>query len=241
MGCRIYDFNPRSILKACVNKGSSVEGGKRVHILREYRFFTICFTGRNDDGTFTIPAKLPKGTEEITWMDNPKMKTYIGRRVECRDESDMFSPDTFPCLQVSSINRYRERNVKPKLSCFAVKVKGKVEGLIQLTQDKRAFHIAIRSQDDQVDQGIAQLNEMEEMVFEQIAERSRGTDVTVCYLSPLDMQKSTNLEDNVRFYRPEDVDCAEKHGKPLTNPTTFADETVESVTGMKHQDPGKYF
>ena len=174
-------------------------------------------------------------------MDNPKMTSYIGRRVECRDESDMYSLDTFPCLQVSSMNRYREQNVKPKLSRCAVKVKGKVEGLIQLTRDKRAFHIAVRCQEDQVDQGLAQLNEMEEMVFEQISERSRGTDVTVCYLSPLDMQKSANLEENVSFYRPEDVDNAKKHRRNLTNPTTFADETVESVTGMKHQDPGKYF
>ncbi|XP_072041212.1 death-associated protein kinase 1-like [Amphiura filiformis] len=68
---------------------------------------------RNDDGTFIIPAKLPDSTDKITWVDNPRFQRYFGRRIECRDESDMFSIDTFPCLQVSAMNRYRRKRDKP--------------------------------------------------------------------------------------------------------------------------------
>ena len=141
----------------------------------------------------------------------------------------MFSIDTFPCLQVSSMNRYRQKHVKPKLSRFAVKVCGKVEGMIQLTRDKRAIHFAVRVSENEVHQGMQQLNEMEYMVFEQIAERSRGTAVTVCYLSPKDLQKSDNLEDNVGFYTKDAVKEAAKHQERVINPRTLEREPVESV------------
>ena len=196
----------------------------KLHVL------TIVLIYRNDDDTFIIPAKLPEGTEEITWTEDPAFTKYIGRRVECRDASDMFSIDTFPCLQVSAMNRYREKHVKPKLSHSAVKVCGKVEGMIQLTKNKRAIHIAVRLTEGQEHLGIEQINQMEEMVFEQILERSRGIKVTVSYLSPRDLQKSNNLEDNVSFYADEAVKQACEHGTDLKNPVTLVPESVESVT-----------
>ena len=172
---------------------------------------------------------MPEGTEEITWTDGPTSMTYIGCRVECRDESDMFSIDTFPCLQVSSMNRYRQKQVKPKLSRFAVKVCGKVEGMIQLTRDKRSIHVAVRVSENELHQGMHQLNEMENMVFEQIAERSRGIAVTVCYLSPKDLQRSNNLEDDVGFYTEEAVKEAAEHHECVINARTLEREPVESV------------
>ena len=191
---------------------------------------TIVLPNRNDDGTFIIPAKLPEETEAITWAENPDVTKYIGRRVQCRDESDMFSIDTFPCLQVSSMNRYRQKHVTPQLSHSAVKVCGKVEGMIQLTKDKRAIHIAVRLSEGQENHGIEQLNQMEEMVFEQILQRSRGIQVTVCYLSPRDLQKSDNLEDKVGVYTNETVEEACERGTDLINPLTLMPESAESVT-----------
>ena len=175
---------------------------------------------------------MPEDTEEISWTPDPTCPTYIGRRVECRDESDMFSIDTFPCLQVSSMNRYRQVHVKPKLSRFAVKVYGTVEGMMQLTRDKRAIHLAVRVSENEVHQGMQQLNEMEEMVFEQIAERSRGTAVRKCYLSPKDLQKSTNLEENVSVYTEKYVNEADEHHRRIVNPRTLVPEELDSVNPM---------
>ena len=56
--------------------------------------------------------------------------------------------------------------------------------MIQLTKDKRAIHIAVRLSEGQEKHGIEQLNQMEEMVFEQILERSRGIQVTMCHYKP---------------------------------------------------------
>ncbi|XP_072042721.1 death-associated protein kinase 1-like [Amphiura filiformis] len=192
-------------------------------------YFELAY--RNDDGTFIIPAKLPDSTDEIAWVDNPRFQRYFGRRIECRDESDMLSIDTFPCLQVSAMNRYRRKHVKPKLSRSGVKVFGAVEGMVQLTRDKRAIHIAVRVKEgvSELKKGRNQLQEMESLVFDQITERSRGTEVTVSYLSPDDLKNSSNLEDGVRFYDDEVVQDAIKKRDVLVNPVTLVPESVRDV------------
>ncbi|XP_072041514.1 uncharacterized protein [Amphiura filiformis] len=192
-------------------------------------YFELAY--RNDDGTFIIPAKLPDSTDEIVWADNPRFQRYLGRRIECRDESDMFSIDTFPCLQVSAMNRYRSNHVKPQLSRSGVKVFGEVEGMVQQTQDKRAIHIAVRVKGGlpQLRKGKDQLREMESLVFDQITERSRGTEVTVSYLSPDDLKNSSNLEDSVRFYTEKTTQEAAKKHVDLVNPATLIPESVFDV------------
>ncbi|XP_072042076.1 uncharacterized protein [Amphiura filiformis] len=199
-------------------------------------YFELAY--RNDDGTFIIPAKLPDSTDEIAWADNSRTQRYFGLRIECRDESDMFSIDTFPCLQVSAMNRYRTKHVKPKLSRSCVKAVGAVEGMVQQTRDKRAIHIAVRVKEGvaEVKKGINQLQEMESLVFDQITQRSRGTEVSVSYLSPDDLKKSSNLDDGVRFYNDEAVQDAIKNREDLINPSTLDRESVRDVNpSMKNQ------
>ncbi|XP_072042725.1 uncharacterized protein [Amphiura filiformis] len=196
-------------------------------VLLEY--FELAY--RNDDGSFIIPAKLPESTQEIAWAENSSVQRYFGRRIECRDESDMFAIDTFPCLQVTAMNRYRRKNVKPKLSRSGVKVFGAVEGMVQRTRDKRAIHIAVRVKEgeSELKKGIDQLQEMDNLLFDQIAERSRGTDVTVSYLSPDDLKKSSNLVDDVRFYNEDLIHDAINTRDDLVNPATFVQESVHDV------------
>ncbi|XP_072041513.1 uncharacterized protein [Amphiura filiformis] len=150
----------------------------------------------------------------------------------------MFSIDTFPCLQVSAMNRYRRKHVKPKLSRSGVKVFGAVEGMVQQTQDKRAIHIAVRVKEgaSELKKGIDQLQEMETLVFDQITERSKGTDVTVSYLSPDDLKNSSNLVDDVRFYQEDAMKDAIKTHDDLVNPSTFVQESVRDVNpNIKNQ------
>ena len=152
----------------------------------------------------------------------------------------MFSIDTFPCLQVSLMNRYRKEYVKPQLSHYAVKVYGNVEGMIQLTRDRRAIHIAVRTTKQRRREGFQQLQEMEDIAFKQVLERSRGSTVSVCCLSPVDLNNSGNLEDNVRYYIEKSVQEAINHQRPLVNPATLRPESFESVIGfLDTEDAGK--
>jgi hypothetical protein len=128
----------------------------------------------------------------------------------------MFALDLFPCLQVCSMKRFKEEDLKPHLSRFAIQVCSLVQGMVQITQDKRAIHIAVRVKDVTEDhKGIKQLDEMETMVFEQLDERSKGTEINVSYLSPNDLKKSHNLEDEVKFYTKEAFDEAREKDRDL--------------------------
>ncbi|XP_072042177.1 uncharacterized protein [Amphiura filiformis] len=103
--------------------------------------------------------------------------------------------------------------------------------MVQETRDKRAIHIAVRVKEGvpELKKGIDQLQEMESLVFDQITERSRGTEVTVAYLSPDDLKNSSNLDDDVRFYDDEVVQDAIKKRDDLVNPATLVPESVRDV------------
>ena len=151
----------------------------------------------------------------------------------------MFTVDTFPCLQVRAMNRYRKQDKQDvELSCHGMKLFDLVEGMIQLTRDKRAIHIAVRVKkgaDERL--GTKQLDEMKDMVDFELKERSIGTRVNVCYLSPQALQCSNDLVENVHYYKAEILEEAKEKGEDLVNPITMFAETVASVIGV--QDEGK--
>ncbi|XP_072026120.1 uncharacterized protein [Amphiura filiformis] len=59
---------------------------------------------RCDMETFVIPAKLPPGVRDIDWQPDPtKNARYTGFRIECKDDTDMFAVDVFPCVQSTHV------------------------------------------------------------------------------------------------------------------------------------------
>ena len=176
--------------------------------------------------------KLPPAVTEIDWKDHEKYTNHYGYRIECNDESDMFTSDTFPCLQVRAMNEYKSSNIDPKLSHRGLKVCNHVEGMIQLTKHKRAIHIAVRMKEGETHLGREQLDEMKAMVEFELNERSIGTQTTLRYLSSADMRDSKDLEENVRYYSEEEVQDAIQNNQGLVHPKTRRRESVHSVTGM---------
>ena len=148
----------------------------------------------------------------------------------------MFSPDTFPCLQVRCMKYHRNHDyTQPNLSTSALKAFGKAECMLQLTGDKRAIHIAVRTQKETQLDGFAQLQQMREFVADQLAHRSIGTNVTVSYLSPKDLKKSADVVQNVHYYSVDELDKVTKNTQKLellVNPVTNVPDTVDSVIGV---------
>ncbi|XP_072019729.1 death-associated protein kinase 1-like isoform X2 [Amphiura filiformis] len=201
-------------------------------------YFELAY--RNDVDTFIIPMKLPPGLSTIEWTPDESYTFYYGLRIECRDQTDMFTDDVFPCLQVQAMKRYHVQDgIQPKLSKSALKVFDEVEGMVQLTDNRRAIHIGVRMTASKKHPGIKQLNELKEMVLQQIGNRSRGTKFNVCYLSPIDMKKCSDLETGVQFYRKKAVDEAlKKRETLLVHPLKLVSESLESVTGIVQQASG---
>ena len=190
------------------------------------------FRSGKDSDTFIIPVKLPTDVTEIDWKDHEEYTNHYGYRIECKDESDMFTSDTFPCLQVRAMNEYKSSNVDPKLSHRGLKVCNKVEGMIQLTEHKSAIHIGVRMKEGEADLGREQLDNMKAMVEFELNERSIGTQTTLRYLSSTDMRGSKDLEENVRYYSEEEVQNAIQNNQDLVHPQTRRRESVQYVTGM---------
>ena len=188
--------------------------------------------GPHSNDIFIIPAKLPDNIPKVKWQFDERYINVFGIRIECRDEIDMFSADAFPCLQVSCMKYYKQR---PNLSRSALKAFGKAECMLQVTDDKLAIHVAVRTQKETQHHGFAQLQLMWELVANQLAQRSIGTNVTVSYLSPNDLKKSEDVVQNVRYYSVDELNNAIKNTHRLgllVNPVTNIPDTVDSVIGV---------
>ncbi|XP_072040113.1 uncharacterized protein [Amphiura filiformis] len=189
-----------------------------------------------DDTSFILPVKLPPDVKEIDWTGHDQYSNIYGIRIECKDETDMFTSDTFPCLQVRAMNQYKHSNVEPKLSHRGLKVCKDVEGMIQLTEDKRAIHIAVRMTEEEKSLGRLQLDDMTEMAYYECNERSIGTQTTLLYLSPNDLRKGKDLDDDVHYYSEKDLnECIQNNGD-LVHPGKMKKESVASVTGLQQKD-----
>ena len=182
--------------------------------------------------------KLPPKVEKIEWKDDPSYTNYYGLRIECRDVTDIFSVDTFPCLQVRAMSNYKRENIEPTLSNLGVKVVDKVEGMIQLTDDKSAIHIAVRvkaTKEGDRDQARRQLNEMKDMVYFELKERSIGTRVNLCYLSPHTLKGNRDLVEGVHYYSEEDIKNAQKKNKDVVIPGKLIKESIQDITGLRYK------
>ncbi len=131
------------------------------------------------------------------------------------------------------MNKYKHSNVEPKLSHLGLKVCKDVEGMIQLTHDKKAIHLAVRMGEGQEESGYKQLLEMKEMASYELSERSMGTHTNELFLSPIDMKESKDLEKNVHAYDKDDLLMKMQNNEDPIHPKRLRKESVAAITGWK--------
>ena len=97
-----------------------------------------------DDGKYLIPSKLPRpqSLPPIHLGMNEHARLY-GIRVECVDDSDMFSPDLFPNIQLDMLECHPETQGTANYSNSAVKFVSPVEGMIQETDMRKGINVAV--------------------------------------------------------------------------------------------------
>ncbi|XP_072039681.1 uncharacterized protein [Amphiura filiformis] len=159
---------------------------------------------------------------------------YTGRCLQCRDQTDMIAASVFPCLQVRIMRGFNRERHRPIISRMAIKFAHKVEGMVQLSQDRRAIMLAVRSKghDEKTLRNMkAQLDELMLIIRTMLEQRSVGTQVVLRYLSPVSLRRSTNLEMDVHSYSEEEVQMSEDEDTPLIDPRTNNTESVQDVIG----------
>ena len=155
---------------------------------------------------YIIPGKLPEIHDKVSWRKEDEFKEYYGRRLECEQDVDMFAPDVFPCIQTRVMEEFDMIDDPATISRPTLKfVSESVEGMIQLTQDKRAVNIACRCRDEK-DRGHCHdiLVRVTRLVQLELIKRSPGTQVKMHYLSPKCLLSVDDLGE-VWYYKEEDL------------------------------------
>ncbi|XP_072020123.1 uncharacterized protein [Amphiura filiformis] len=162
-----------------------------------------------DDGNYLIPSKLQPSLPPILIQKSAKAHIY-GIRVECADESDMFSPDLFPNIHLHMLESHPESQGKANYSISAIKCVVPIKSMLQLTDMERAINIAVLC-NNEVDKPVAhsQLQSLKRITQMYLRHRSPGTVVTWKFLSPKSLKTECNLE-KVLYYELDDLHKAEK-------------------------------
>ena len=155
---------------------------------------------------YIIPGKLPEIHDKVSWRKEDDFKEYYGRRLECEQDVDMFAPDVFPCIQTRVMEEFDMIDDPATISRPTLKFASQsVEGMIQLTQDKRAINIACRCRGEE-DRGHCHdiLVRVTRLVQLDLMKRSPGTQVKMHYLSPRCLLSHDDPEE-VSYYNEEDL------------------------------------
>ncbi|XP_070546917.1 death-associated protein kinase 1-like [Ptychodera flava] len=102
------------------------------------------------DMLYIAPALLMDDMPESQWAVDPTKQIYFGRRTQCRDETDSFSPGLFPRLEARLYNHFRDLGQTPSgIWKNGIKVCHVVECLVYMTRGWRAIHICVRTKDEE--------------------------------------------------------------------------------------------
>ncbi|XP_072039212.1 uncharacterized protein [Amphiura filiformis] len=185
----------------------------------------ILFT--TDDGSYLIPSKLPPSLPLIPIEKSDNVQLY-GIRVECADESDMFSPDFFPQIHLHMLECYPESQGKANYSNSAVKFISPVEGMVQKTDMGRAINVAVICKNGtERPKAYSQLQSLKRSIHMYLRQCSPGTVVTWKFLSPKSMKTECNLE-KILYYDSDDLHKAEEgNGMVYHSRESHADNMID--------------
>lgn len=175
-----------------------------------------------------MPVKL-KGRKNELWEEDDTMTEYYGRRVECRDETDIFSADVFPCFQVAMMKKYSQEE-KPVISVNELKIAQSVEGYVELIPDMKAIQYYVRGRGEkQRGQCEEMMREIEGMIDRELENRSPGTCTTKKYLSSSQVKNLKDLH-NVRSYTKQQLtEAVRKDGVVHEGKTHNTDEVAAII------------
>ncbi|XP_038047951.1 death-associated protein kinase dapk-1-like [Patiria miniata] len=181
-----------------------------------------------DDTHYIIPARLPTNLNPVVWSKDTRFTEYYGRRVQCKDITDIFSPDVFPCLQVRIMRWFCDGHGRVAISRQSLKFSGKIEGMVQLTSDQKAIHICVRGRSSREDRGAcySQLEHVLGMVLSELVQRSPGTATDICYLSPRSLMQHEDVGD-ISYYTETDIELSAKEGVVVHPQTSNTELTTD--------------
>ncbi|XP_070550832.1 death-associated protein kinase 1-like [Ptychodera flava] len=184
-------------------------------------------TTEGHDVSFVIPGMLGNDMPKDQWEMDRTKSIYYGRRFQCRDETDSFSPGLFPRLQTRLERHFREMDSPTKgIWKNGMKVCRNVEGLIYMTKGWRAIHLCVRAKkEDDIGECYRMLELVTDDVYDVINICCPGTNIDVHILSA-DSLKNHSDPENVSFYTIREIIEAEKKCKQVLDERKTQQEEV---------------
>ena len=184
------------------------------HAVKALQRLGVAFEVYGHPGVYCIPAHLPERKRQELWQAQAgaKTKTYVGRRVECRRETDIFTPGLFPffqskaavCLDVHA-QLYKGWMKMVKIHDDTVAT----DCLVELTNDERAIDVVVRGPTGSERQCVSFLDTVTISLNELLTEKSPGTQLERYYLSPTHMRETKEYPAG---FKEDDVKSAEVKG-----------------------------
>ena len=138
----------------------------------------ICYPVPNERNVYRFPALIVERRRGEFWKKDENMIVYVGRRLQCKDETDIIVPGTIPFLQTRSVVRL---DPSPQIWKDGMVLEKRIdemttiEGLIELQETARAIDAVVRGPVDSEAECWGFVNEMLNMVRKVLDDRSPGT------------------------------------------------------------------
>ncbi|XP_070535371.1 death-associated protein kinase 1-like [Ptychodera flava] len=179
---------------------------------------------------YIIPGLLPLNMPPDQWRSSPSVKHYYGRRFQCQDETDAFSPGFFPQLQIRLLKCFDRRGIPlDGIWKNGMKVCSKVEGLVYMTKDSRAIHVCVRTI---MTDGIGQCYDLLEMItwhiYDILSSSCPGADVGLYILSAQSLKDHDDL-DEVSYYSFQRISEAEERKEKVFDERIGRKESISEL------------
>jgi hypothetical protein len=197
------------------------------HAVKALKHLGVAFEVHDHPGVYCIPAHLPERARRELWQtqaDNKKV--YVGKRVECRRETDIFTPGLFPFFQSKAAACLDVHAKMYKGWMKMVKIHDDdvaTECLVEMTNRDRAIDIVVRGPTDSKQQCVSFLDTVTTSLDELLKEKSPGTQVERYYLSPTHMSE---MRDYPAGFREADVQSAVAKGPKAKVVSHWKDDVV---------------
>ena len=184
---------------------------------------------------YQFPALIQTLDRERLWRRKEDMVLYVGRRLQCKEKTDIITPGTMPFIQSRAAIKLHPTQPlvwKGGLMMQRTINRCRIEGLIELHEYEKSIDFVVRGPRDSEGECMTLLNEMLKLGQAVLEEKSAGTDLSLLYFSKTELQK---LSAQPLAYASEVVEQAKQLGSTTATVSCAVrgiDLTTESLRDL---------
>ncbi|XP_070581720.1 death-associated protein kinase 1-like isoform X2 [Ptychodera flava] len=187
------------------------------------------------DMSYIVPGLLQNVMPEHKWQIDQIKKIYYGRRLQCRNDTDSFSPGMFPRLQTRLGRHFRCLNC-PKVSLWknGIKICHNVECLVYMTKGWRAIHVCVRAEkEEEIGECHKMLELVTDYVYHMVNICCPGTSIDCHILSSHSLRNHRDLE-SIVYYLKHNILKAERMNEKVNDDIENKQEETSSLLCIGH-------